>query len=286
LSWGSAQFFNPTDPFPQVLFTEPWRARRGVNAARFNIPFSKAHDFTAVAAVSDALNELRAAGRLRVNFSGTDFALVGAWRGKDRGLIGLDLRGTFGVGWWVEGAYLTSTPRHEEIAVGIDYSFRFLERTTAFAQYYRNGAGSTHPRGLMGSALLAAVSGPVCATGSLPLCGTERDPFAPFTSGRDYLLIGTTLLVLPELSASLAGLQNLNDGSGLLVPTIQYNALDWLDVALSAQVPYALGAQGGELKPRREDLILALPGPTGTLSADLSGLLPAATITFWTRASF
>ncbi|MFN7133238.1 MAG: hypothetical protein ACK4N5_14260, partial [Myxococcales bacterium] len=25
LNWGSGQFFNPTDPFPQVLLAEPWR---------------------------------------------------------------------------------------------------------------------------------------------------------------------------------------------------------------------------------------------------------------------
>ncbi len=31
INWGSAQFFNPTDPFPEVLFAEPWRPRRGVN---------------------------------------------------------------------------------------------------------------------------------------------------------------------------------------------------------------------------------------------------------------
>jgi hypothetical protein len=84
----------------------------------------------------------------------------------------------------------------------------------------------------------------------------------------------------------MMGLQNLNDGSGLLVPTISYNVLDWLDVAASAQVPYALDSDGGELKPRQEDLFLSAEVPGGTLSADLSGLVPAATVTIWTRASF
>ena len=39
LNWGSAFMVNPTDPFPQVILTEPWRNRTGVNAARFTVPF-------------------------------------------------------------------------------------------------------------------------------------------------------------------------------------------------------------------------------------------------------
>jgi hypothetical protein len=259
-----------------------------VNAVRLNIPFGEGRDFTAVAAINDTLNELRAAGRFRVDFSGTDVALVGAWRGRDRGLVGVDLRGTLGVGWWLEGAYLLGGSPHEEIAAGIDYSFPILERATAFAEYYRNGAGSTNPGASARGEALSAAVGPVCATGGLPLATTERDPFAPFVTGRDYLVFGATLGILPELSTSLSGLQNLNDGSGLLVPTVTYNVLDWLDVAASAQVPYALDANGGELKPRREDLIISVnvPDQGGQLSADLSGLVPAATVTLWTRASF
>jgi hypothetical protein len=100
-------------------------------------------------------------------------------------------------------------------------------------------------------------------------------------------MVGATLGILPELSTSVAGLQNLNDGSGVLVPTVSYNMLDWLDVAVSAQVPYALDSDGGELKPRPEDLRLEIElPPDRKLSADLSGLIPAATLTLWTRASF
>ncbi|HZI15920.1 MAG TPA: hypothetical protein VE153_36475 [Myxococcus sp.] len=145
LNWGSAQFFNPTDPFPEVLLAEPWRPRRGVNAVRALIPFGERNDFSAVVATNDALNELRAAGRVRLNWAGTDFAFVGAWRGEDRAMVGIDLRGTLGVGWWVEAAYFPGRQAHEEVAVGVDYSFPLLERATVFAQYYRNGAGSREP---------------------------------------------------------------------------------------------------------------------------------------------
>ena len=289
LNWGSAQFFNPTDPFPEVLLAEPWRARRGVNAVRATLPFGENHDVTAVAGTNDALNELRAAARVRLHAWGADFAFIAAYRGAHRnGLFGVDIRGTLGVGYWLEAAYLVGESAHEELAAGIDYSFPILERATAFVQYYRNGSGVTSASAYARSAAFGTINGPECAGGISPLgAAKERDPFAPFTLARDYVVAGATLLILPELSHTLAWLQNLNDGTGLLVPTVVYNAFDWLDLALSAQIPYAAGRHGGELKPRQRDLRVNIPSPTGeTLRADLSGLVPAATITFWTRASF
>jgi hypothetical protein len=128
--------------------------------------------------------------------------------------------------------------------------------------------------------------GPTCSSAAAPLGAGEPDPFAPFVSGRDYLLVGSTLVLVPELSVSLVALQNLNDLSAMVVPTVNYNILEWLDLAVSAQVPYALDTDGGELKPRAEDLTLRMPGPSGPATADLSGLVPDATLTFWARASF
>lgn len=288
LNWGSAQFFNPTDPFPEVLLAEPWRARRGVNALRAVVALGESHDVTAVVAGSDALDELRAAAKLRLNWAGTDFGLVSVYRGPHRnGLVGVDIRGTLEVGYWLEAAYLVGESPHAELAVGIDYSFPILERATAFIQYYRNGAGAADASGYQRSAALGAIAPPTCAGQRFALgAGSQRDPFAPFVLGRDYLVAGSSVLFQPELSATLAWLQNLNDGTGLLVPTVSYNLLDWLDLALSAQIPYAVDG-GGELKPSRRDLRLRVAAPSGgTLTADLSGLVPDTTLTVWSRASF
>ncbi len=281
LNWGSAQFFNPTDPFPEVLLAEPWRPRRGVNSARLTVPFGEAHDVAAVLATNDAFTELRAAGRVRVNWEGNDFALVGAWRGQDRNaLVGVDLRGNLLVGWWIEAAWLFGQSPHEELSVGIDYSFPVLERATVFLQYYRNGAGS--PRPDLSSRLVSL------GAGGAPSKSDTRDPFAPFTVGRDYLLLGSALGVTEDLTGSLAVVQNLNDGSGFAVPTVGYALLDWLELSSSLQLPYALFAGGGEFNPGRKDLLLPLPAADGAqpLTVDLSGLVPTATLTLWARASF
>ena len=112
--------------------------------------------------------------------------------------------------------------------------------------------------------------------------------FAPLFTGRDYLMISLSQAFLPEISLSALALQNLSDGSGFFVPTVSFRPLDWLDVSVSAQVPYTLWGDGGEFKPNPDDLkVSADLGPlVGVREADFSGLLPDATITVWTRASF
>jgi hypothetical protein len=103
--------------------------------------------------------------------------------------------------------------------------------------------------------------------------------------GRDYVIAGASLTILVELMSTVSLVQNLNDGTGLLVPTVTYNALPWLDLSLSAQVPFAWN-HGGEFKPSRRQLRLEVDTPDGLLTADFSGLVPDATITMWSRASF
>jgi hypothetical protein len=283
LHWGSAQFFNPTDPFPEVLLAEPWRPRRGVNALRSHVALAELTDATLVAAVDDSLTHGRAAGRLRTHVAGTDVAVSGAWRGGASWLAGLDLRGTFGVGWWAEAALHPTGGRvHEEVAVGLDYSFPVLERLVVMAQYYRNGAGDLHPSVTSRAAGLAGAAGPTCSGASPPGIGGVADPFAPFTLARDYLLVSVVAQVTTDLSATLPVLQNVDDGSAVAIPTLSFAATDWLELWASAQVPFTTWGHGGELKPRRADLVFA----AGPARVDLSGLVPTATITLWTRASF
>ena len=274
LNWGSAQFFNPTDPFPEVLLAEPWRPRRGVNALRatvpFDAPFDLRADATVVAALDDALAEPRAAGRARVNVAGVDVAVAAAFRGRDHdALVGVDVRGTFVVGWWLEAAWLFPDEPHEEIALGVDYSFPVLERLTVAAQYYRNGGGEAHPAPPTNALATRAAR--------------ADDPYAPFVRARDYLLVASSLAVLPELSFSAAALQNLVDRTGVFIPTAAWFPLDWLEVAGSATLPYAVFVDGGEFVPRARDLVLTIP-PGHVV--DLDGLSPRATFTVWTRVHY
>ncbi len=202
LHWGSAQFFNPTDPFPEVLFAEPWRPRTGVNAVRSFVGLSARTDITCVGGIDDALRHGRAAGRVRTNVAGTDIAVVGAWPGQSDWLAGLDLRGTLGVGWWVEAALRTarnSARSHEEVSVGVDYSFPVLEKLVTMVQYHRDAANP-------------AVT--------------------------DSLLAGLTVQVDPDLAVSGFALRNLGGAGGFAVPTVTYAVFGWLEVAGSAQFAF------------------------------------------------
>lgn len=297
LFWGSAMMVNPTDPFPELLVAQPWRPRRGTNAIRATFAFVEDLDLTAVLATSDLFDSVRAAGRLRARMEGTDIALVGAYRGDDDdGLIGVDLRGTLGVGWWLEASVHLGDTKYEQIAAGLDYSFPVLDGLVVMAQYYRNGGGGGG-RG----AITDAVEPPTCdlpegsslpegGLGDLMGGGAMEDPkvFAPLLTGKNYLMVAVSEAFLPELSVSITALQNLDDGTGFLVPTVSTRPTGWLELSASAQIPYSWKPEGGEFRPADEDLQITQDlGPLlGTPTLDLRGLVPRATLTFWTRVSF
>jgi hypothetical protein len=287
LNWGSAQVFNPTDPFPEVLLAEPWRPRHGVNAARLNLPLGESRDSVgggghrrrlwircapppapASAGPAPTSPWWAPGGAARPGWSGWTCAAPWAWAG----------------GWRAPTCSAPGTTRRWR--PGIDYSWPVLERLVLFAEYYRNGAGKTAPAATDRAAGLA-IAGPSCGGGVLPtfMPGPARDPFAPFTRARDYLLLGGALSVTPELNANLGFLQNLDDGSAVAIPTATWALRDWLELALSAQVPLAVWGHG-ELKPRPEDLQLQIPVPGAVAAVDLSGMVPAAVFTFWTRVSY
>lgn len=289
VNWGSARFLNPTDPFPELLLTEPWRPRRGVNAARATLPFGDLHDATLVVASDDAFTQVRTAARVRLNAWATDWALVGAWRSDDEdAFVGVDFRGTLGVGWWVEAAWHLTGERDVEASAGVDYSFPVLERLVVTAQYTFHGGSRADavPGGSAGTSA-GTLPASACSSSALQasLAGTgEAAPFASPLTGRNYLLLAAALQVLPDWGGSLTQLQNVDDGTAVLIPTVSWQAADWLEVAMAAQVPLAVWGDGGELKPKDQHLVPTTGGLATLL--DLRGLVPDAVVTLWTRASF
>ncbi len=292
VQWGSAQFFNPTDPFPQVFLTEPWANRRGVNVARGTIPLGgSSNRFQLMVGSDDLFRYLRAASRITVNALQTDFSLVGAYRGEvDEGLVGVDVRGTAGIGYWLEGAVRMrpldprspgrGTEAWAELAVGADYSFPVLESLLITGQYYYNGREQDGAAPGLSDRLV----GPTCETGTpLPEAGTA-DPFASFVRGTHYGLLGVNLAITPDVSVSLNGLHGFDDHTGILLPTVSVRPTGWLTTTLNVQLPYDATGGGGEFKPASEDLVLRVPDTE--VSVDLSGLVPSFTAILWTRASF
>jgi hypothetical protein len=288
LQWGSALFINPTDPFPQVLFTEPFKPRAGVNSARLTVPFGDLNQVQAVIGTNDSFTKVRAAVRGTVNAVNTDFSVVSAYRQEsDEVLVGLDIKGTLGVGFWLEGGVafrgLTdeSLDVYETVAVGADYSFPVLQSLIVTGQYIRNGAEPS------GASVLSAIQPPECDVAT-PFNGAaaEPDPFAPFLSGRDYGLLAVSSAVTRDLMANVVWLQNMGDGSAILVPSASIQLPKGFDVSVTAQVPVSAWGDGGEFHPSDDDLMLSVPIGDTNVPIDLSGLVPDASVFVWTRYNF
>lgn len=270
LNWGSGFVVNPSDPFPEVLLTEPWKPRSGMNAVRVDVPIGDLSGAQLVAGSDDAFRHPRLAGRITLNALQTDWSAVGAWREEaGEGIVGLDIKGTLGVGFWLEGVVHLSEDADpfEELAVGLDYSLPVLEQLVLTAQYYRNGSGS---RDAQAAPLLQA-----------------PEPFSPAFRGRDYLMAAVSAGLTRDLSASALWMHNLSDGTAFAVPTLSLATAGNIDLSLAGQIPLSLTGEGGEFSPADEDLVVALPAEDGGLvSADLSGIVPAATLILWTRFNF
>lgn len=298
VQWGSAQLINPTDPFPQVLFVEPWRFRAGINAAKATIPMGS-HQVQLLAGSDDTFLHPRLASRATLNAVGTDFSGVLAYRGEtDEGILGLDVRGTAVVGFWFEGAWHLEKDPYEEFAVGLDYSFPVLQQFVFGGQYYRNGSGAKQATGNGAAARLAeSVELPTCV-GSDDIEGADlgidlgfgdvaADPYAPFTSGIDYGLLYLQIGFVPALSTNFSAIQNLRDGSGVLVPTVTVLPNGWSQLALAAQIPYDLGGNGGEFRPNDSALRNTFEtGFTDPVVLDFSPLVADFSLIAWARANF
>jgi hypothetical protein len=298
LQWGSGQLVNPTDPLPQVLFTEPWRPRAGVNAARATVPLGGMSQLQGVVSVDDRFRYLRAAGRGTVSVGGTDLSVVAAYRGDDdSGIVGLDVRGAYAVGFWFEGALHLGRGGwragiYEEFSVGLDWMRPVGQGSVGLsAQYYRNGGGQREvdlASRLASGALVGGDDGPDCPS-DLPFAigsTAPASPFRPALQGRDYALLSLRGAPVPEFSVQAAWLQNLGDGSGLIVPALSMRPTGWLDLSFTGQIPLRLWGDGGELSPGDTAIDVPLLPGMPPLQVELGGLIPSATLTGWVRVSW
>lgn len=291
IRWGSGLYFHPTDLYAEVLLTEPWREPKGINAARASVPIGP-HDLTAVVAVGDDLSPffrvaqgtadtvpfaelpLSAAVRGTARLAGVDVAAVGQARADGSWFTGGDVRGTLGVGYWLEGGWHGGDdPAYAEVVAGLDYSFPVLENLYLAAEYRYDGSGSAPGDYDYASRLSGALPF------DCPMLPSASASEPRMTLGRHYAAGAVRLGVTRDVNLQAAALANLEDGTAVLIPGAGVNASDRAVVSVSAQIP--VGA-GGEFRPSASDLTYTL----GTASVDLSGLVADATVTGWIRYSF
>lgn len=283
LRWGSGLVFHPTDLYAEVLVTEPWREPRGVNAVKVDVPVGES-TVMAVLAVDDDLSGLYdgsvdAAGDIPVSGAvkatlralETDWAVI-AQAGTDGDwFAGADLRGTLGVGWWVEGGWHGEAAA-PEVVVGVDYSFPILSRFYLAAEYRYDGTGAK-PEDYDFNQRMTGATLPFDCEFLVTTEGTRQ------TLGQHYADGAVQILFTEDVGLTTSVVVNLLDGTGVLVPDAQLFLGERFTVHAGAQVPFG---EDGEYRPTAEDLTYTV----GQDQVDLSPLFPDATVLGWVRYSF
>ena len=303
VNWGSALVFHPTDLYNEVVASEPWRERKGINALRANIAPVEAVSVTTLVALDDDMSafevpegddlpepeDLPFSSALKVTLRSfeTDWSAAGFYRADGRWFAGGDLRGTLGVGWWVEGGWHGDTrgidPEGAEVVAGVDYSLPIFNRFYFAAEYRYDGTGESDPEaydyGLRGaSAALVPYSCPFSMTGE-NVDPDEVQPTSRTTLGQHYVDATLSVQFLDDWSVGGTAIVNVADRTGLFVPAASVLVGDRVAVHVGAQIP--LGEEGEFAPPDANFDVSA-----GDKTANLAGFIPAATLNAWARYSF
>jgi hypothetical protein len=217
VAWGSARVINPTDIIAPFSFNELDKEERsGVDAVRVRVPLGSLDelDMGAVAGrdFASGNNAFFIRGKtyqLKTDVSGLLLAF------RNHLLIGLDLaRALGGAGLWVEAAWVIpdvfreNRPEKEKgygrVSFGLDYSPS--SRTYGFIEYHFNSAGAGRQEDY------------ITLLDTIPY----RDG-AVYLLGRHYLDVGTTVQISPLVPFTGLVILNLNDGSAVLAPQLEYN---------------------------------------------------------------
>ena len=224
IAWGSARIINPTDIIAPYTYDQlDTEDRVGVDAIRVRIPIGVMGEVDTGYIFGNNFNFGKSAVFLRTQLNAveTDFSILLMEFQRDL-LIGFDItRGIGGAGFWLETAYVFTTPfddlpdaadNYLRTSVGFDYSFG--GETYTFIEYHFNGAGTQKPENL-----LTNLDKPAYTRGGVYLLGVH------------YLAPGFTHQLTPLISFSGQMLFNLSDPSTWIAPQIAYNVAE--DIHLS-----------------------------------------------------
>ena len=239
IAWGSARIINPTDVVAPYTYDQlDTEDRVGVDAIRMRIPVGVMGEVDTgyIAGTDFDFDKSAVFLRTQLNAAETDFSILLLAFQRDM-LVGLDVaRGIGGAGFWLETAYVLTTPFDDEPAasadylrasVGLDYSFG--GETYAFIEYHFNGAGAKRPENyLTHFARSAYTRGGV------------------YLLGRHYLAPGFTHQLTPLISFSGQLLFNLSDPSMWVAPQIAYNVAEDIHLSVGGFVSIGKRLKNGE----------------------------------------
>ena len=229
VNFGQALIWNPVDLVDSNSPLDFDVVKEGIDAFRASWAVSSTSSVQALLAFPDGggLALVRAealAGSADLGF------LVASDARTDERVLGFDVKGDWGVGYWVESAYhdLEDGEDYLQVVAGIDYSFAVQDQLYLALQVYRDTSGGTGVRDYDFAALVA---------------GSRR------FLGRSYasLIAGLTIDELTSLDGSV--IYNLEDDSFVSTLGLTRYFFDNLEVTLRASL---FGGSGpGEYNPVR-----------------------------------
>jgi hypothetical protein len=234
VGWGMGRLWSPLDVFAPLTATDLDREeRRGIDAIKLTLPFSQTAFLEVVLAAGQraggegddaevAWSASSLAWLIRWNLWGLDWMLLAGKVGPSR-VVGGGLAGQIrGVG--VRGEVTSTSDGDDEAqtraTLGIEFGTSI--NLVGVIEYHYNGFGVLH-------------TGEYLAAAAELASRLSRGQVSGL--GRHYA--GVTLAYQPitELAISLVYIQNLQDGSLVLGPAIEYGVSDEVRISLSGFIP-------------------------------------------------
>lgn len=223
IAWGAGRIWNPTDLFNPINPASYSKIEKdGVDAVQATV---RVGDLSDVSTVWNPQRRGRSSGavRARTNWDGIDGALM-AGRYEDRWVIGGDVTGSiWDAGVRAEGIVITTSSgdAFTRWVAGIDN--QFTARWYGMAEFLYNGEGQNEPMRYELGRLM---------TGQL------------LQLAQRYLVVQSSYLLHPLVTAQASMLRNLDDGSGFVGGTVAVSLTDESSLAIGGQ--YSFGRRLSE----------------------------------------
>ncbi|MDH3252628.1 MAG: hypothetical protein OEM41_07535 [Ignavibacteria bacterium] len=226
IQWGTGRVWNPTDVFNPINPANVDKIEKdGADAVSYTYYFGSFTDLELVWNPENGFRQWNAGARFRTNYAEYDMSVIGGYFDK-RGMIGGDFAGNLatagvrgeGVYWFerkgVGDAFL-------RCILGIDY--QFTGTLYGLLEYQYNDEGSTDKNAYD---LLRLLRGEI------------------LNVAKNYLAASVSYQIHPLVNTTITLSMNLDDGSGYILPAMEYSLSD--AVTLSAGALIASGNERSE----------------------------------------
>lgn len=240
IAWGLSLRWSPFDVFNRINLLESTEEKPGINAFRLSLPLSSTNSIEASFIPQIDLDSSSYGLRSYFNLLNTGVELYAIRDAISRDvptgrlygdIFGITLKGDLEVGWWFEGAYVLEGERRKaedgrkisssnpeprfEMVMGSDYTFTLGDGLYLMVEYRYNGAGESNAQKYDYSQLL-----------------TDRRPLL----GRNYISLMIRYNFSPQLNSVIIYTANLDDQSGILIPNLQYQIFQDVQMILGSNL--------------------------------------------------